>query len=306
MTADVPQHRPTAIPAADLTLGTASIADPSRDTSDAEARATIERAWSHGIRRYDSAPKYGNGLGESRLGAAIDDKSRDAYVLSTKVGATVVSPQVPPIVDFSPRAVREQLDESLRRLRTERLDIVYLHDPYDHEDEAEDAFAELVRLRDQGVIGRIGVGTSSLPALERLVQNCDLDIIMLSSKLTLLDSSAETALLPLCQRRGTRVLAAAVFNSGLLARPGGSYNYGAAPEAKATLAARMHDVSSSFGIPLRAAALQHPRRFEPVDGVVMGPRTSAHVDDLVAMSTLNVPAELWAQLDAIREAGTNA
>ena len=233
-----------------LGFGGASLGNLYVETSDAEARASVDAAWDGGVRYFDTAPHYGLGLSERRLGAALAGRPRADYVLSTKVGR-LLEPNPAPTgsdlesggfavpddlvrrFDFSRDGVLRSLEASLGRLGVSRVDIVYVHDPDEHLDQAiSEAIPALAELRDQGVIGAVGAGMNQWQALLRMVREADLDVVMLAGRWTLLDRSG-APLLAECAERGVAVVAAAPYNSGLLARdwpePGGHFNYGRAP-----------------------------------------------------------------------------
>ena len=218
-----------------LSLGCAQLGNLHREVSDAEANATVEAAWDLGVRYYDTAPHYGLGLSERRLGPALGAHARDDYILSSKVGR-LLEPvggaargwdedfAVPAthrrVWDFSRDAIHRSIDESLGRLGLDRLDVVYLHDPDDHMAEAVDTgYPALDELRSEGVVTAIGAGMNSASSLAELVSRTDLDLVMLAGRYTLLEQDSLDDLLPLCVRRRVAVVAAGVFNSGLLAQP---------------------------------------------------------------------------------------
>jgi D-threo-aldose 1-dehydrogenase len=255
-----------------------------------DAHATVDAAWNAGVRLFDTAPLYGHGLSEARLGAALRSRPRHDYVLSTKVGRLlrVVSPRptsvfadpgpLDPVFDFSADGVRRSIEESLRRLGVDRLDIVHVHDPDEHETQAvEEAFPALIELRDQGVIGKVGCGMNQTAMLERFVQRIDLDCILVAGRFTLLDRSAADTLLPLCAERDVGVIVGGVFNSGLLAdpSPGATYDYAAAPAGLVRRAQRMRRLCAEQGVSLAAAALQFARRHPAVTALVVGARSAA-------------------------------
>ena len=218
-----------------ISLGCAQLGNLYRPIDEREARATVDAAWSEGIRYFDTAPHYGLGLSERRLGRALAAHERGDYVLSTKVGRLLMPTPaqgrmddggfaVPAsfrrVWDFSRDGVLRSLEESLARLSVDRVDIVYLHDPDDHRDDAFlSAYPALEELRSQGVVTAIGAGMNQTPMLADFARNTDVDVVMLAGRYTLLDQSALDDLLPTCADRGVAVVAAGVFNSGLLARP---------------------------------------------------------------------------------------
>jgi D-threo-aldose 1-dehydrogenase len=280
-------------------------------------RAAVDRAWDAGVRLFDTAPHYGLGLSESRLGRALRDRGRDEYVISTKVGRLLrpnpdpvgsdlggggfaVPDDLTRVWDLSADGVRRSLEESLGRLGLDRVDIVYVHDPDDAVDEAiAHAIPALVRLREEGVIGAVGVGMNQWQAPLRMVRETDLDVVMLAGRWTLLDRSGEP-LLEECARRDVAVVAAAPYNSGILARPwpadGANYDYGTAPEVILTRARSLAKVCEHFGSDLPTAAVQFPLRHPAVATVVAGMRSARHVDVATTAVTATLPDALWREL----------
>jgi D-threo-aldose 1-dehydrogenase len=235
-------------------------------------------------------------------------------VLSTKVGRVLVPDAgAPPghfahgtgyrqVFDFSADGVRRSLDESLDRLGVDRVDVVYLHDPDDHADQAlREAYPVLHDLRSQGVIGAVGVGMNQTAVPARFVRETDLDVVLLAGRYTLLDRSGETELLPLCLDRGVAVVVGGVYNSGVLAdpTPGAHFDYEPAPPAVLATARRLRDVAAAHGVPLKAAAVQFPFRHPAVSCVLTGARSVAELDENVAMFDHPVPEQTWADLDAV-------
>jgi D-threo-aldose 1-dehydrogenase len=209
-----------------LGLGTAPLAGLYEAVDDDTAHATVDRAWELGVRFFDTAPYYGSGLGERRLGEALRARPRDEYVLSTKVGRLLRpgesgwhgAPQLEAYFDFSHDAVLRSLEQSLERLGLDRVDIALVHDPDNHYDDAiAGAFPALERLRDEGVVRAIGAGMNQTEMLCRFAREADPDCFLVAGRYTLLDRSAADELLPLCEQRGIAVIAGGVFNSGVLA-----------------------------------------------------------------------------------------
>lgn len=296
-----------------LGLGCAPIGNLFAGVTDDDARATVDAAWELGIRSFDTAPQYGHGLSEQRLGAALAGRPRDQVVLSTKVGRllrpsvvaeptvfTDVGPLVPTF-DFSRDGVRRALDESLERLGVDRVDLALVHDPDDHEDDAlAHAFPELLRLRDEGVVTAIGAGMNQAPMLERFVERLDLDAVLLAGRWSLLDRSGE-ALLDRCAERGVGVVIGGVFNSGVLVDPdhAPTYDYAAAPPEVVARARALRGVCADHGSTLPAAALQFAARHPAVTTVLIGARTAAEVHVDVAWASEAVPDELWPALERV-------
>jgi D-threo-aldose 1-dehydrogenase len=290
-----------------LSFGGAAIGGLYDPVSDADAEAAVRRALERGIRYFDSAPHYGAGRGERRLGAAL---TADC-VVSTKVGRLLVplGPGEPPepagfadpppyrrVWDWSAEGILRSLSESMERLGVDRVDIVYLHDPDDHEEEVyATAYPALAALRDEGVVGAIGAGMNQTAMLTRFVERLDLDVVLCAGRFTLLDRSALADLLPACSLRGTSVVAGGVFNSGLLAG-GTTYDYEPAPPELRARVARLEEVCADHGVPLRAAALRFPLRHPAVASVLAGCRTAAEVDDNADLFDLDIPDALWEEL----------
>jgi D-threo-aldose 1-dehydrogenase len=292
-----------------LGLGCAPIGGLYEPVSEAAARAVVDRAWEHGLRLFDTAPLYGSGLSERRVGAALRDRPRDELVLSTKVGrllragrepdaAFEGAPPLAPVFDFSYDGVLRSLDESLERLALDSVDVVYIHDPDDHFDKAlAGAYPALERLRDEGVVRAIGVGMNQSEMLARFARETDVDCLLLAGRYTLLDTSALNELLPLCLDRGIAVIAGGVFNSGVLAG-NARYNYAPAEPEVLARVSRLAEICTRWDVPLSAAAVQFPLGHPAIACVLVGCRSSAEVDEDVALFELDVPAELWEELQA--------
>jgi D-threo-aldose 1-dehydrogenase len=294
-----------------LGLGLAPLGGLFEPVSDEQARQTVERAWELGLRLFDVAPLYGNGLAERRGGAALKGKPRDEFTVSTKVGRLLrgggadsqeiwAEPtDVTPVFDFSAEGVLTSYTESLCRLGLDRADILHLHDPDDHVEQAvAEALPALAELREQGRVKAVSAGMNQAQALVTLVRTGLLDAVLLAGRYTLLDQSGATELLPLCEEKGVAVIAAGVFNSGLLAdpRPGARYDYQPAGAALIERALAVQAVCERHGVPLRAAAIQFPAEHPAVTCVLVGARSPAEVEDAVRMAALPIPAGLWSDL----------
>lgn len=282
-----------------LGLGTAPLAGLYREVSDEQAQATLLRAVACGMTLIDTAPRYGDGLAEVRVGRALAALAPVRPVLATKVGWQVTAGQ-PPVPDFGYDAVLRGLEESMLRLGVSRVDIVHVHDSDDHEDQAcTGAFRALLALREQGVITAIGAGMNHAGPLARLVERVDLDCVLLAGRYTLLDQSAASRLLPACEDRRIAVLLGGVFNSGLLAdpRPGSHYDYQPATAVHLAQARAIEDVCRRHGVSLAAAALHFPLRASSVTALVLGARSVAEVDQNVSATLGSIPEALWAELD---------
>ena len=309
------------VPFTSIGFGSAPLGNLFREVTDDEARGAVDAAWDAGIRYFDTAPHYGIGLAERRLGAALAGRPRDEYVVSTKVGRVLVpSPEtadrqddnlfaVPADVrrewDFSRDGVLRSLEQSLDRLGLDRVDVVYLHDPDRHWEQASTSgVAALVELRDQGVVRAIGVGMNQAEMLAEFVRRTDIDLVMMAGRYTLLDQRAGADLLPLAEERGIGVIAAGVYNSGISStvrpEPGATYDY--APASRETVA-RVHaiaDVCEEHWVTLPQAALAFPLRHRAVLSAVLGLRSRSEVRAAVSAADARVPDALWADLAARR------
>ncbi|MDI3403911.1 aldo/keto reductase [Streptomyces cavernicola] len=300
-----------------LALGGAALGNLFRPVTDAQARATVDTAWDLGVRAFDTAPHYGLGLSERRLGAALRDRPRAAFTLSTKAGR-LLEPDPRPgddlaeggfavpathrrVWDFSADGVRRSLEESLARLGLDRVDTVYLHDPDDHAEQAfREAYPALERLRAEGTVARIGAGMNQSAMLTRFVRDTDVDEVLCAGRCTLLDQSAHADLLPAAEARGTAVVIGGVFNSGLLADPGpdATYDYAQAPPELLAIARKLSDLAGRYGISLRAAALAFPFAQPAVTAVLVGARTPEEVRDAVTQAGTRVPGDFWKEAQA--------
>ncbi|WP_336205906.1 aldo/keto reductase [Nonomuraea sp. LPB2021202275-12-8] len=293
-------------------LGTAPIGGLFEAVSDEQARATVNAAWQSGVRLFDTAPHYGLGLSERRLGAAL--AGRSGYVLSTKVGRLLVPStrggrddegfdvpaDVERVWDFSRDGVLRSLEDSLARLGLPQVDIALIHDPDGHVDQAiAEAYPALAELRAQGVVKAIGVGMNQWQAPLRFVQETGIDLVMLAGRYTLLDQSGRP-LLDACAERGVRVLAAGVFNSGLLATPdpSGTFDYAPAPAALVDRARRIAEVCDRHGVTLPQAAMAFPLCHPAVASIVLGARTPEEIGTNAALWQKPVPDALWPDLHA--------
>jgi D-threo-aldose 1-dehydrogenase len=301
----------TGIEVTRLGLGLAPIGGLYSPVSGQQARNTVEKAWDLGIRYFDVAPLYGNGLSETRAGAVLRDKPRESFVLSTKVGRLLrpggadrqriwAEPvEVTPVFDFSGDGVRTSYAESLARLGLDRADILHVHDPDDYFAEAaSSALPALAELRSLGRISGVSVGMNQTALLIEFVKTGLLDSVLVAGRYTLLDQSAGAELLPLCRSSGVSVIAAGVFNSGILAspKPGATYDYGQASPDLIARALAIQEVCTSHGVPLRAAAIQFPLTHSAVTCVLVGARSPGEVEDAVEMASVSIPPALWNDL----------
>ena len=286
------------------------------------AEAALDAAWNAGWRYFDTAPLYGHGIGERRIGQFLKSKPRDAYRLSTKVGRLLVPqsgkvdggayvdvPPVAPVYDYSRDGTLRSVEASLERLGTGRIDILLIHDidRFTHRDEQprrfreamEGAYPALAELRAQGVVGAIGLGVNDWKVAEDVVRIADVDCVLLAGRYTLLEQEALASFLPLCIEKQVSIIAGGVFNSGILAtgpRPGAIYNYAPAPQAVLDRAAALERVCKVHGVPLAAAALQFPFAHPAVATVLIGARAAGEVEADKALLAHPIPSALWADL----------
>jgi D-threo-aldose 1-dehydrogenase len=301
------------IPLTRLGFGGGPIGNLYAEVSDVDAFGALEAAWDAGVRYFDTAPHYGLGLSERRIGAFLAGRPRESFVVSTKVGR-VLEPAfgdgddlangfaVPATAwrrwDFSADGVRRSLESSLDRLGLDRVDVVYVHDPDAHWEQAvSEAVPALLELRSEGVVGAVGVGMNQWELPARFVRETDLDVVLLAGRYTVLEQSG-VPLLDLCASRGVSVVAAGVFNSGLLARPevGDTYDYRAAPVSLVERARRIAAVCARHGVTLPQAAVSFPFRHPSVVSVLLGVRTAAEMRANATSASTPVPDSLWTDL----------
>ena len=314
-------------------LGMAALSGLFREVSDDEAAAVLDRAWETGVRYYDTAPLYGYGLGEERLGRLLQAHDRDLFAVSSKVGRLLYAideieadptlepdrpavdipgfdplegyfkgaPDLRPVFDYSYDGVMRSVEDSLRRTGLARIDVFWIHDPDLHWEAAiGGAYPALADLRAQNVVGAIGVGMNQAEMLTRFVREGEFDAVMCAGRYTLLDQVALTELFPACEERGTVVVAAAVMNSGLLANPtpDSKFDYAPAPPELLARALAMKAASERHGVSLRAVALQFVFGHPQVISVVAGVRSVAHLDDALTNLQCDIPGALWDELRA--------
>ncbi|MET8980039.1 aldo/keto reductase [Streptomyces sp. NPDC004539] len=317
----------TTVALTELGFGASVIGNLYRASSEEQAHAAVDAAWDAGIRYFDTAPHYGLGLSERRLGSALRSRPRGEYVVSSKVGRLLVPNERPTGADtegfavpdtlrrrwdFSRDGVLRSIEATLERTGLDRLDVVYLHDPDDHwKQAADEAMPALADLRDQGVIGAIGAGMNQSAMLARFLRETAADVVMLAGRYTLLDQSALDDVLPAARAQGKSVVAAGVFNSGLLSRDrpaeGMKYDYRDAPPELVARAREIAEVCENHGTTLPAAAVAFPFTHAAVVNVTLGMRTEQQVVRNTELYARKVPVSLWTELRArnlIRGVGT--
>jgi len=337
-----------------LGLGTVPIGGLYEPISDEDAFAVVRRAHELGIRLFDTAPQYGSGLAEKRLGQVLPEFDRSSMVVATKVGRLLRpftfagktrrilieslksgdfkriggdavkvtrrlargkpdlhTPMGAPFdqgeaaleayFDFSYDGVMRSFEDSLGRLKLDRVDMLYIHDPDHHHDEAlQGAFKALDKLRSEKVVQAIGVGMNHTAPLTQFAKEAPFDMFLVAGRYTLLDQEALAELLPVCQERGISVVVGGVYNSGILANPTATatFNYFPAPPELIEKAQRIQAVCARHGVPLMAAAIQYPLRHPVVASVLTGTRSVAEIEQNVAMFEAPIPEAMWAELEA--------
>lgn len=311
-----------------LGLGCAPIGNLFKAVSDADAQALLAQALSDGCRTFDTAPHYGNGRSEHRVGRALGALPRDSFVLSSKVGRILVPDASTPRDqnsyvdvlpfrqqwDYSAKGVRRSLEDSLQRLGLAHLDVVYIHDcavdchgpnyPQVLRQVVAEALPELRRMQAEGLVGKIGLGVNDVQVCLDVLAEAELDVLMLAGRYSLLDHSALADLLPLCTARGVRIALGGVFNSGILATGARSgqafFNYAPAASEWMERTQRIEAICEVHGVPLRAAALQLPMAHPAIDIIMLGAGNLSHWQDGIQMMQHPIPPAFW---QALRRAG---
>ncbi|GAA1572340.1 MULTISPECIES: aldo/keto reductase [Kribbella] len=304
----------TGLRVSELGLGLASVGGMFAAVPQQQAVATIDRAWELGVRLFDTAPVYGYGLSEQRAGLALRGRPRDEFVLCTKVGRLIEpgGPELQPIWAEPPAGVGPRLDysyagtirsfeASLERMGIDRIDVLHVHDPeLDFPRASTEAFRALTELRGRGTIRAISLGVNHADVAARFVRETDggPDLVMLAGRYTLLDRSGADELLPLCRKYGVAVLAAGVFQGGVLAdtADGIPHGYARVPRDVLRRIEVLREVCRAYDVPLLAAALQFPLRHPAVPAVVVGARSPREIAEAVAWHSLTVPEAFWTAL----------
>lgn len=310
-----------------LGLGGAALGNLYAPVDEEDAAATVAAALQHGIRYLDTAPAYGYGLSERRIGTALAASDVDDIVIATKIGWRLEAasaedgdwriwadaPSMRVVMDFSPRAVRDSIEGSLRRLRVERVSILWIHDPDEaasaggrdpeapsHFQEAMDtAYPILDRMRSEGKIGAVGVGLSQAEMLCEFAEAGDFDAFLLANRYTLLEQGPLRDLLPLCERKGISLVIGGAFNSGILATGavrGARYDYGPAPAEVLERVGAIEALCAEHRVPLAAAALQFPLAHPAVASLIFGARSASEVEENCRLASLPIPDRLWSDL----------
>ncbi|CAB4751673.1 unannotated protein [freshwater metagenome] len=296
-----------------LSLGTAPLAGLFKSVDISESDQLINTALDSGMNYFDTAPLYGHGLAEERLGRILSKASKP-YVLQTKVGRVLnwvekadpvpwfpdADPHIQPIFDYSAEGIKRSFNESLDRMGVDHIDIALMHDAENHIPQAiNEAYPVLADLKRQGIIKAIGIGINFCDVAIEIMKNVDLDIALLAGRYTLLDQSAQNKLLPYALERKVDITIGGVFNSGVLAdpKPGATFEYLPASDEVIAKAQAIGAFLKNLGIPLTAAALQFPLRHPAVTSVLTGSRNSKELLSNIADFDLELPADIWSQLE---------
>jgi D-threo-aldose 1-dehydrogenase len=303
-----------------LGLGSAPLGGLFNAVPDATAHAVVQHAYDAGLRFYDTAPLYGYGSAEQRMGHVLAQQPRDDFTLATKVGRLIRpredagigldaagagqfldAPPLVPVFDFSYDAVMRSFEESLERLGVDRIDVLHIHDPDDHFDQAlRGAYKALDKLRGEGTIKALGSGMNQAEMLARFAREGDFDCFLVAGRYTLLDQAALPELLPICEQKGIAIIIGGVYNSGILANlenlERATFNYQPAEQRWLDKARQIKAVCDRHGVPLQAAALQFPLAHPAVAVVLTGARSIEELDQNLAFMRQPIPADLWAEL----------
>jgi D-threo-aldose 1-dehydrogenase len=300
-----------------LSLGTAPLGGLFTSVPEADSDGVIAAAFDADINFFDTAPLYGSGRSEVRLGRGLNAAKRP-YVLSTKVGR-VLNPvtgisdagglagfadadtSVEPVFDYSRAGVRRSFEESLKRLNVDRIDVALIHDADDRIEEAiKYAYPALEEMRSEGMVSTIGVGMNYCPPTIKAVVETDIDIVLIAGRYSLLDQSSQDQLFKETMKRKVSVMIGGVYNSGILANPvaGATFHYAPAPDEIIAKAQKIRDLLATFNVSLTAAAIQFPLRHPAVTTVLTGSRSSKELLANIADFDSDVPQEAWTALEA--------
>lgn len=299
-----------------MILGCASIGGLYSAVDAETAAGGLAAAWDIGVRTFDTAPHYGVGLSEQRLGAFLAGHPRSEFVVSTKVGRLLVpteadvegadgffgTPQRRRVRDYSRDGVRRSIEQSCERLGLDRVDIALIHDPDDYWEAAVgEAYPALDELRREGTVTAIGAGMNQAAMLERFVVETDIDCVLAAGCYSLIERSATESLFPACRRAGVAVVAAGVYESGILADPraGAHFRYDAAPPELVARVGQIAAVCARYDVKLPAAALQYVLAHPDVTAVAIGARSDRRVRENGEYLQQAVPHELFDELAAL-------
>ena len=295
-------------------IGTSPFGGLFASVSESAVADVISTSMEMGLNYFDTAPHYGMGSAEVRLGRNINHLPRSSFVVSTKVGRLIVPSEkaddpgwenstaaVERIFDFSAAGIERSLLESLERLKMESVEMVFIHDPDGAADQAiSEAYPVLERLRAEGIVKTIGIGITSNEIPTRFINETDIDVVLIALKYTLLDQSAATELLPTALKKGVSVIAGGVFNSGILTNPkaGATFNYEPASPEVLARAQKIEEFFVDRGVSLAQAALQFPMQHPAISAILVGCRSADEVTTNVALYSKEIDSQIWSEFDS--------
>jgi D-threo-aldose 1-dehydrogenase len=297
-------------------IGTSPFGGLFASVAESDVKEVISTSMGLGLNYFDTAPHYGMGSAEDRLGKNIAEFSRNEFIVSTKVGRLIVPSEknedpgwenskesVERVFDFSASGIEKSLIESLERLNMDHVEMVFIHDPDGAADQAiNEAYPVLERMRDQGIVKTIGVGITSNEIPTRFVNETDIDVVLIALRYTLLDQSAGAHLLPAALKKGVSVIAGGVFNSGILAgaKEGATYNYEVASPAVLARAQKIEAFFYKRGISLAQAALQFPMRHPAISAILVGCRSTQEVTRNVSLYNNTINEDIWKEFESFQ------
>ncbi len=294
-------------------LGTATFGGMFKSMPDSDATETVVAALEAGVTFIDTAPHYGKGVAEKRIARGLSGKSRNNFQISTKVGR-LLNPtehdtdnefldsdsKLEREFDFSAKGVERSIKDSLERLGLDSVDIILLHDPDDYADQAiNEGFPALEKMRSAGLVKAIGVGMNQCEIPTRFINETDIDVVLIAGRYSLLDRTALQSLLPAAQKRGVDVIAAGVFNSGILADPkiGATYNYAPASQVIVERAIALRKICNNHGVSITAAAMQFPLRHSAVKAILVGCRSPKELAENIKNFDAQISEEVWEEIE---------
>lgn len=297
-----------------LGMGTAPLGGLFEDVPEAKALDTVNQALDLGLNFFDTAPLYGHGKSELFLGMSLAAVPRSNYILATKVGRLLI-PVDPaqrdqhefknplpyqPVFDFSYDGVMRSVEESLKRLNLDRIDMLHIHDPDDHYEEAiKGAYPALAKLRSEGVIRAVGAGMNQAEMLACFAREGEFDCFLLAGRYTLIDHTGLKELLPLCVKKNISIIIGGPYNSGVLAsgaKPGAKFNYADAPPEVIEKVRKVEGVCNLHRVPMKAAAIQFPLAHPAVASVIPGARSIEELIENFRLLSHPIPSDFWADL----------
>lgn len=306
-----------------LGFGAAPLGNLYRAMTDGEASALLHSAWNAGLRYFDTAPLYGFGLSERRLGAFLRGQPRDSFIVSTKVGRLlrpnpgwheqrdyfIDAPPFEPVFDYSYDGIMRSFEASLERLGLDRIDILLMHDigAKTHgeahgplfETAMESGYRAMEELLRSGSVGAIGIGANEWEVCDLALDRGDWDGFLLAGRYTLLEQEASAPFLDRCVAEGKGIVIGGVFNSGILATgaiAGAHFDYGTAPKAVVEKVQALDALCRAHDVPLAAVALQFPCAHPAVAAVIPGFGSAAEGEQIMQWLRCDIPAALWSAL----------